>query len=116
MNGAAVRIADVVAVAGRDEMRHVQRDQRRTFGPLQRPQRITLALPIGQPGDEIRLRRPGHAIVHGFMIAKPLQQHVVKPGRANDLADRDAGKSVEQRALPRTPAVAQQEARVLLEA
>ena len=114
MNGIAVGIADVVAVAGRDEMRHVERNQRRAFGPLQRPKRIILALPIGEPGDEIRLRRPDHAVVHGFMIAQPLQQHVVEPGRANDVADRSAGKTVEQLAPPCSTPATQQEARVLL--
>ena len=114
MNGIAVRIADVLAVAGRDEMRHVERNQRRALGPLQRPKRIMLALPIGQPGDEIRLRRPDHAVVHGFVIAQPLQQHVVEAGRTNDVTDRNAGKTVEQLAAPCCPAATQQEVRVLL--
>ena len=74
-----------------------------------------LALPIGQPGDEIRLRRPDHAVVHGFMIAKPLQQHVVEPGRTNDVENRNAGETVEQLVPPCSTAATQQEARVLLE-
>ena len=43
-------------------MRHVQRQQRGAFRALQRPERIGVALPIREPGDEIRLRRPEHAI------------------------------------------------------
>ncbi len=50
------------------------------------------------------------------MIAQPLHQHVVKSGRANDVADRNSGKSLEQLAPPCPPAVAQQKVRVLLEA
>src|SRR6202030_1733867 len=42
---------------------------------------------------------------------QPLQQHVVEPGGANDVADRNAGKSVEQTPCP--AAAAQQEVRVL---
>ena len=41
----AGRIADLVAVARRHEMRHVQREQRGPFGALQRPERIGIARP-----------------------------------------------------------------------
>ena len=74
------------------------------------------SLPIRQPGEEVRLRRPRHAVIHAAMVFQPLQQHVVEPRRANDLADRKAGKPVEQPALIGVPALRQQEPGVVLEA
>ena len=53
-------------------------------------------VPIRQPGHEVGLRRPDGAVVHAAMIFQPLQQHGVEAGRADHLADRKAGKAVEQ--------------------
>src|SRR5450756_3136780 len=50
------------------------------------------------------------------MIFEALEQHVIESGRTNDLADRNAGKTVEQSSLLCVPALMQQELRVVLEA
>ena len=96
-------------------MGHVQRQQRGAFGALQRPERIGIALPIREPGDEICLRRPEHAVGHARVVFQTLQQHVVEAGRANDLADRNGGKAVEQAGPARVAAPTVQKIRVLLE-
>ncbi len=49
------------------------------------------------------------------MVFQALEQHVVEPGGAHDLADGKAGKAVEQRP-PCATAMTQQEFRVVLEA
>src|SRR5450756_249414 len=50
------------------------------------------------------------------MIFEALEQHVIESGRTNYLADRNAGKTVEQSSLFCVPAQMQQELRVVLEA
>ena len=97
-------------------MRHVQLEERRALGALQWPSGIGVLLPVRQPRQEVRLRRPEDAILHRPMIFQALQQHVVELGGANDLAHRKSGKAVEQSSLVAASALQQQELRVLLEA
>ena len=91
-------------------------DESGPFGPLQWPNRIGIFLPIREPGDEVCLRGPGHAVIHGPMILQTLQQHVIESGGANDLADRNAGKAVEYPSQLCVPALMQQKFCVILEA
>ena len=116
-NCAAAGISDLVPIAGREETRHVQFDERGAFCLLQRPARIATPSPIAQdgrrhqPGNEIRLRGPDHAVLPGSMIAQALQQHVIETRRANHLAHGKAGKAVEQ--ISRLAALGAQEGCVI---
>jgi hypothetical protein len=58
-------------------VRHIQCDQSRPFGSLQRPKRIEIFLPVRQSRKEVRLRGPDHAVVHGLMIFQALDQHEI---------------------------------------
>ena len=93
----AVGVANLGAIAGRDKMRHIQCQKSGPLGTQQRPQRIGILVPLRKPGHEVRLCRPHRAVVHGAMILQALQQHVIEPGRPDDLAHRHAGKAVEQK-------------------
>src|SRR5258708_17629396 len=59
----AVRIANLVAVARRYEIRHVQLQRGSPLGGLQPPQHAAAVLPIRPRRDEIRLLAPSHALV-----------------------------------------------------
>ena len=66
--------------------------------------------------EEVRLRRPGHAVVHAAMVSQPLQQHVIEPGGPNDPAHRPRRQSRRTARPGLAPALAQQEPGVVLEA
>ena len=92
----ACRIADLVAVADRYKVGHVQLDDRRALGALQRPDRIAVVLPICQARGEVRLGGPHDAVVHGAVIPQALQQHVVEPRGPDNLADWQSGVAGEE--------------------
>ena len=111
-----VEVADGVTVAGQNEMRDVQAEERGSFGAQERPVRVGRLVPIGQARDEIRLRRPRRAVVHAAMGLQPLQQHRIEARRPHDLADRRAGKAIEQMSLIRSPRPLRQKPGIVLKA
>ena len=106
----------LLPVARADEMRHIELNERGTFGSVQRPDRIRAAIPVRQPGDEIRLRGPGCAIVHVPVIFETLQQHGIEPGGTDNPAHGQARKSGEQIFPAFISELPQQEACVILKA
>ena len=85
-----------MVVARRDEVWHVQCRERFSFGAMQRPEEISVLVPVRQSGEEVRLRRPDDAVVHRAVIAQTLEQHVIELGRPDDFAYRNGRKAIKQ--------------------